>query len=71
MQVIMDKVRIVLDWIARIGTLVNKDKSYISEVDYATGKQVDASSITLSGTLFCGQSRSADRIAGILHVSHR
>ena len=49
MQVIVNKVDVVLDW---IGTSDNMDKSCITAIDYATGKQVDTNSITLSGKRF-------------------
>ena len=38
MQVIIDKVVVVLDW---IGTSFNMNESGISAIDHATGKQVD------------------------------
>ena len=49
MQVIVNKIDVVLD---KIGTSVNMDKSCISAIDCATGKQVDTNSITLRGKHF-------------------
>jgi len=49
MQVIVDKGAVFLDW---IGMSVNMNKSGISAIDYATGKTVDTSSITLKGQTF-------------------